>query len=278
MADMQLLLRERAAKLLADGTVQYIIGWEATRTENKTRPAFIRCAEDAEKLVWNKYCVNSTAKYLLDDRWPKGKIGICARGCDTRAINRLLADGQVARENLYIIGLPCDGKENAACERCTHKNPLVYDELIGERVPENANVDRFDRVKKMEAMPIAERRAMCEDEFTKCIRCYACRNVCPACNCRECYADQYRTGWQGKQMNAVENRVFGLTRAFHVGDRCIECGECERVCPMNLPIMLQTGKMLKECETLFGDYECGLTEDEVPALGAYTLGDADSFH
>lgn len=278
MTEIQSALRERARALLADGTVQYIIGWEATRSENKTRPAFIRRAEDADRLVWNPYCVNSTAKYLLDDRWPKGKIGICARGCDSRAINRLLVDGQIARENLYIIGLPCDGKENPACERCTHKNPLVYDELIGEMVKEAENVDRFARVKEMEAMPIAERRAMWENEFTKCIRCYACRNVCPACNCRECYADQYRTGWQGKQMNAVENRVYGLTRAFHVGDRCIECGECERVCPMNLPIMLQTSKLLKECESLFGEYECGLSADEVPALGAYTLQDADSFN
>jgi len=277
MSDVQSALRERAHDLLQSGKVLYIIGWEATRTLNKTRPAFIRAASDADKLVWNKYCINSTAKYLLDNRWPKGKIGICARGCDTRAINRLLSDGQVDRENLYIIGLPCDGKENPACARCTHKNPLVYDELIGEPVAEDTNVDRFARVREMEEMPIEQRKAIWEAEFTKCIRCYACRNVCPACNCRECYADQYRTGWQGKQMNTVENRVYGLTRAYHVGDRCIECGECERVCPMELPIMLQTGKMLKECSELFGDYACGLQPDEVPALGAYTLGDADSF-
>ena len=38
---------------------------------------------------------------------------------------------------------------------------------------------------------------------------------------------------------------------------------------MDIPIMLQTGKMLKTCEELFGDYECGLSEDEVPALTIY---------
>lgn len=278
MADIQSALRQRAKELLERGEVNYIIGWEATRSDTKTRPAFIRTPEGAQRLVWNKYCVNSTAKYLLDDRWPQGRIGICARGCDTRAINRLLVDGQISRENLYIIGLPCDGKENQVCDRCTHRNPLVYDELIGEPVVEQTGVDRFAQVKEMESKSLAERKQLWEDEFTKCIRCYACRNVCPACNCRECYADQYRTGWQGKQMNAIENRVYGLTRAYHVGDRCIECGECERVCPMDIPIMLQTGKMLKTCEELFGDYECGLSEDEVPALGAYTLKDADSFY
>ena len=277
MNDVQSLLRKRAKELLQSGEVTYIIGWEATRDEKKTRVAFIRKAEDAGKLVWNEYCINSTAKYLLDDRWPKGKIGICARGCDTRAVNRLLVDNQVSREDLYIIGLPCSGKENPVCARCAHPNPLVYDELIGELVTENKAIDRFSEVRRMEAMPIAQRREMWEAEFTKCIRCYACRNACPACNCRECFADQYRTGWQGKQMNSTENRVYGLTRAYHVGDRCIECGECERVCPMGLPIMLQTGKLLKECNELFGEYECGMSEDEVPALGAYNLGDADSF-
>lgn len=277
MTDIQTALRKRAGELLESGELIYIIGWENARGENKTRPAFIRKPEDAEKLVWNRYCVNSTAKYLLDDRWPKGRIGICARGCDTRAINRLLVDNQISREDIYIIGLPCDGKENAACERCGHRNPLVYDELIGEPVQEKKIADRFARVREMESLSIAQRREMWEAEFTKCIRCYACRNACPACNCRECFADQYRTGWQGKQFNSVENRVYGLTRAYHVGDRCIECGECERVCPMGLPIMLQTGKLLKECNELFGDYECGLSEDEVPALGAYNLNDADSF-
>ena len=278
MNDVQSALRQRVKELLETEEVLYVIGWETARGEHKTRPAFVRTAADADKLVWNDDCVNSTAKYLLDDRWPKGKIGVCARGCDTRAINRLLADGQIARENLYIIGLACAGKNNQVCARCTHHNPLVYDEIIGEPVQEPENIDRFARIREAEAMPIEQRRAMWENEFTKCIRCYACRNVCPACNCRECYADQYRTGWQGKQMNAVENRVYGLTRAYHVGDRCIECGECERVCPMDIPIMLQTGKMLKECDALFGSYECGLSADEVPALGAYTLGDADSFN
>lgn len=278
MSDVQSLLRERARALLEGGEVEYIIGWEKTRAADKTRVAFIRRPEDAERLVWNEHCISSTAKFLLDARWTSCKIGICARGCDTRAINRLIADKQFPRERLYILGLPCEGKDNRICSRCAHPNPLVYDELLGEPVKEPENVSRFAEVERMEALPIEKRREIWENEFTKCIRCYACRNACPACNCRECYADQYRTGWQGKQMNANENRFYGLTRAYHVGDRCIECGECERVCPMNLPIMLQTQKMLRECERLFGSYECGLDAEQINALGAYDLGDADSFN
>ena len=278
MKDMQQTLRLRVQELLESGDVKYVIGWEATRTDSKTRTAFIRSPQDSNRLVWNSNCVTSTSKYLLDDRWSEGKIGVCVRGCDSRAVNRMLADKQIQRENLYLIGLPCDGKNNPVCDRCAHKNPLIFDELIGDPVEDKPSPLRFADVELTEHAPLEERREYWEKQFEKCIRCYACRNVCPACNCRECFADQYRTGWQGKQMNTAQNMNFGLTRAYHVGDRCIECGECERVCPMNLTIMRQPGKILKDINSLFGSYECGLSPEEVTALGEYNLADADEFN
>jgi formate dehydrogenase subunit beta len=277
MSDMQTALRDTVRRLLKDGTVGYVIGWEATRFEDRTKPAFISKPEDADKLVWNKYCINSLAKYALDDRYPDKKIGICVRGCDSRAVNRMIADKQLERENLYLIGLPCDGKMNDVCKTCGHKNPVIYDELIGEPVPESPSADRFAEIEEMEKMTPEERYAFWAAQFDKCIRCYACRNVCPACNCRECYVDQHRVGWQGKQNNRAQNQVYGLTRVYHVGDRCIECGECERVCPMNIPIMRQTKKILKDINELFGQYECGLPNDRTPILGEYDLNDPDDF-
>lgn len=277
MSDVQSAIRQRAKELLESEAVGYVIGWEATRDPKKMRPAFVSKPEDADRLVWNEFCINSTAKYLLDDRWPAKKIAVCARGCDTRALNRMISDKQVQRENVYIIGLPCEGKDNQICERCAHKNPLVYDEIIGDPVPEAAAEDRFTKVEDLEKLSLEERQTYFEEVFSKCIHCYACRNVCPCCSCRECYADQYRTGWQGKQMNSAQNRFYGLTRALHVGDRCIECGECERVCPMDLPIMLQTGKILKDINELFGPYECGLSDEEVSVLGSWQKDDPDEF-
>jgi len=277
MSDIQTALRDTVRRLLEDGTVGYVIGWEATRFDDRTRPAFISKPEDADRLVWNKYCINSLAKYALDDRYPDKKIGICVRGCDSRAIVRLIADKQLERENLYLIGLPCDGKMNEVCKSCGHKNPVIYDELIGEPVPESPSADRFAEIEEMEKMTPEERYAFWAAQFDKCIRCYACRNICPACNCRECYVDQYRVGWQGKQNNRAQSQVYGLTRAYHVGDRCIECGECERVCPMNIPIMRQTKKILKDINELFGPYECGLPNDRTPVLGEYDLNDPDDF-
>lgn len=278
MNDAQELLRQSARRLLESGGVSLVIGWESARGGERTRPAFIRSPEEADRLVWNRHCVNSTAKYLLNYRFAAEKTAVCARGCDTRAINRMIADKQLGREQIYIIGLPCPGMENAACLRCRHRNPLVYDELIGSPAEEQDPGGRFAGVEELEALPVQERRRFWQEQFSRCIRCYACRNVCPACSCRECYADQYRTGWQGKQMNAEENRVYGLTRAYHVGDRCIECGECERVCPMGIPVMLQTGKILRDINAIYGSCECGLSSEEIPVLGSYELSDLDEFN
>lgn len=277
MADVQIDLIKEISKILEDGTVDYVIGWEATRFDNKTKPTFITKAEDANKVVWNKYCINGLAKYALDDKYPEKKIGICVRGCDSRAVNRMINDKQLERENLYLIGIPCDGKENDVCKTCSHKNPVIYDVLIGEMVKETVDTERFKDVEEFEKLSPDERYNYWVSQYDKCIHCYACRNVCPACNCRECYADQDKVGWQGKQNNRSQNQVYGLTRAYHVGDRCIECGECERACPMGIPIMRQTKKMLKDINDLFGDYECGLANERVPILGEYGLNDTDEF-
>jgi len=274
----QALIRERAAALIKDGTVSYIIGWRGTRFPDRTAVFFARTKEDAKELVWNEYSVPLTSKYLMDDRWPDAKIGILARGCDSKAVNRMLKDNQIARENLYIIGLPCEGKADDRCLSCRRKDPVIYDELLWE--PEEdpaAERGRFFRTDEVESLKTKERFGYWEDVYARCIRCYACRNVCPVCTCRECYVDMHRDGFQGKRHTTEENRVFGVTRAFHVGDRCIECGECERACPMALPILGQTQKIIKTVETLAGGYESGLDVTDENFLGEFDLDDKDGF-
>jgi len=160
MSDIAKKLQDTTKRLLEDETVGYVIGWGATKFDGKTKPVFITKPEDAGQLVWNENCVNSLAKYALDNKYPDGKIGICIRGCDSRAVNRLVTDNQLVRENLYLIGIPCEGVEMEVCKACAHRNPTEYDELVGDLVNETPG-DRFAKVKELEAMTPDERYAFC---------------------------------------------------------------------------------------------------------------------
>ncbi|MDR1014433.1 MAG: 4Fe-4S binding protein [Coriobacteriales bacterium] len=303
-------LRERAGALLESGEVGEVIAWGAGRFSNQTTPLFVRDAARAGAIVANEHCVNTLATYVSAERdalvaavseraasgadgagaAPAHKVAVCVRGCDSRGINRMIADKQVRRDEVYLLGIPCRGVKDRAtgemlarCMACAHPNPVVYDELLGEAVTpdpaimEAVTQERFSEVEAIEALSREERRAHFDDAFSRCIRCYACREVCPVCTCRECFVDQQRAGWQGKQNNLNENRFYSLTRVFHIGDRCIECGECARVCPMELPLMELNRKFIKDLSTLFAAGEEGLTDELDNALGRYDVGDVEEF-
>ncbi len=284
MANREDLLRERASALLNDGTVTSFIGWGAGRFEKETTPLIIRDASKADKLVYNEYCTNILSKLPLQDTDPESRIGLAVRGCDSRGINLALKDGQIKREKLYLVGIPCEGLKDAetdevirTCLECTHRNPVVYDELIGDAVKDGSQVDRFEDVNRIEAMSSDERYDYWTDVFSRCIRCKACRDVCPCCTCRECFTDQPTMGWQSKETSLAEAQNYGITRMFHVGERCIECGACERVCPVDLPLMQLNRKVIKDAQEIFGEYVAGIDDCTPHPLDTYLLDDVEEF-
>lgn len=276
-------IRKRAAELLESGEVATVIGWGCGRFENQRRPLVAKRAEDAQNLVFDEYCAHMVAKRVLEHT-ADGRVALFARGCESRAVNRFIADHQLKREQVYIIGVPCPGMRDwvtgeplKKCGECQHRNPVVYDELLGSPVEEPAPY-RFGEVDEIEAMDRADRRAFYDALYTSCIRCYACRNACPCCTCKECFVEQERVGWQGKQFNTNEARYYGMIRAFHTGDRCIECGECERACPMGLPLMRLMHKQVRDIDKLFGPYEGGgLTDAGPDPLRTFKTDDIEEF-
>ncbi len=275
-------IRQRAAELLEAGEVAAFIGWEAARMPNRTTPLICFSSAHTERLVFTDYCVNNLATIVLELK-ARGRVGLVVRGCDARAINRLLHDNQISREQVYLIGVGCPGMKDHKTDRllcmcllCEHKHACVYDDFIGEPVVEGESEARLAGVKFVEAMERQARQDFFNEAYSKCIRCYACRNVCPCCTCRSCFAD-CAEGWLGKECNLNNNRYYGVIRAFHIADRCIDCGECERVCPANLPLMALNRKMAADMAGLFGACDGGASPENPDVLVTYDLADLEEF-
>ncbi len=162
------------------------------------------------------------------------------------------------------------------CANCKSKKHVAYDELLGDE-GEVLDCNRFDQVERLEAMTPDERFAFWQGELSRCIRCNACRDVCPACTCEKCVFDNPASGAENKApTTSFEEKMFHIIRAFHVAGRCTDCGECSRVCPQNIPLHLLNRKFIKDINTFYGEYQAGAEEGSRAPLVDYTLEDLEA--
>ena len=173
---------------------------------------------------------------------------------DTLTVHTLYGDRQIPRRDALL-------------DRCTvcRKKHVVFDEMItvDRQTDDSWKGDRFDTVASLEAMTPDERFEFWRGELSKCIRCNACRNVCPACSCTNCVFDNPDSGISQKAaVDSFEENMFHIIRAFHVAGRCTDCGECSRVCPQNIPLHLLIRKFIKDIDSFYGEFQAGETADE----------------
>ena len=157
---------------------------------------------------------------------------------------------------------------------------VIYDELLccteDEEAVNEDTTSRFDQLKEIEAMSSDERYEFWRSELSKCIRCNACRNVCPACTCRTCVFDNPDSQVDAKaNTTSFEENMFHIIRAFHVAGRCTDCGECSRVCHQNIPLHLLNRKFIKDMNENYGEYQAGAVEGSRAPLVSFTTEDIE---
>jgi ferredoxin len=280
MSAMEEGIRNAAREYLEGGQVSCVIGYERG-PRGSVRPAFVYEAEHADRLVWGPDCNLDLVTYLHNYKHPPGrgvpipKVAVVVRPCDARAINLLIHEQQIKRENFKVIGLACagtemDGELRRACQFCQERVPVVYDVLIEPEEPTAVPVEEDDYadIVEMENWTPQERLAYWAREFDRCIRCYACRQACPGCYCFECVAEQVDPHWTSIALELPQKHFFHVMRAFHLAGRCVSCDACEVVCPMDIPLSKLNRKLAKEVEAMFG-YRTGDDPETAPPLATF---------
>ncbi len=302
------LIKAKVSELLANQTADRVLGWKKGEFFYDETPAVFQAEELDDLVYdgfsapnLSKYLIKESKKegkviallkpcdtysfnqLIMEHRINRDNVYVVGVPCRGNLdINKIREKGIKGIQSIKeqgdeliietIYGTKTLPREEVILDRCLcckGSQHMVADEVIESGEPAwEAKTDRFEMVTKLENMTSDERFAFWRGELSKCIRCNACRNVCPACSCLQCVFDDPASKVQAKSnADDFEENMFHIIRAFHVAGRCTDCGECSRVCPQGIPLHLLNRKFIKDIDTFYGEYQAGA---DIEAKGPLT--------
>lgn len=255
----------------------------------------------AEQMIREVYGENPEC--LSGEEIEDGKLVITLKDGSTKEkeLEELSRQGFEMRENClrcsYRIPRMADiacgkwgnkGKHSTFIEICSQKGHEFLDAATqsGTLVMETATNEQNEERRQQEAKAVGnaqdrEKKELDElknyssgqrlkfwaSHLNRCIKCFGCRDACAICFCKECYLEPYRGCIKGGE--TPPDIMFQLIRLSHVADSCVNCGQCQDACPMEIPLTRLYGFLNRELTDIF-KYNPGVDVNEPPPLTTVT--------
>ena len=291
-----------------------VLGWKYGRDHAHTQPFFMREEKDVDELIWGPFNVNNLATYLPSLKGKKVGIVVkgcdsrsvvellqeelikredvvlfalpCQGTLDMAKVDAALGRYQ-SIESVHFdankVTITADGTAHtfamqdyaqAKCLNCTHPMAVLSDEAFGEPEKLTGEAETPKELAQLDKLSLPERMAFWRGQMERCLRCYACRNACPMCVCRDhCISDARDPHWMSQEDSAKEKLFFQVIHTLHLAGRCTGCGECQRSCPVGIPILALRQQVLRAVSEVFSGYEAGLDPKAVPPLLGYEVNE-----
>lgn len=262
-------LQNKATELLETNSVALIIGYKAALNKLPV-PCFAETAMQAQQLIFTDECKGNLAVYLHKPEVKAArKVAIVANVATMRSIIQLCSENQLQDIEKTVLTL------NAAGEVLTFTEMSEVEAYVQANFPAYSDQD-LQLLDKLNAMSRQERWQFWTEQFSACVKCYACRAVCPMCYCSSCTVECNQPQWIKVSSQTTGNMEWHTMRAMHLAGRCINCGECGRICPVGIPVHLLTVKMNQDIEAEFGG-KTGYSLKGGYALNSFKPGDKEQF-
>lgn len=239
----------------------------------------------AEKMIKLFYDIDP--EEVVSEEINKGKFIVeLADGTEKSVkIDDLEDEGYGRRENCQRCELKIPRKADVACGNWGSSKGYTFVEINtpkGEQLIQNAIDNGYIEAKEASEKQIKIRKKVenimikmakktqkkqlikeypdeMSEIFTRCLKCYRCRDVCPVCNCKVCSLE--KPYYEEDPFAEPDPLMLHAIRMGHMAFSCINCGQCEDVCPMEIPL----SKIFQKVQLRYREetgYVSGVTEDK----------------